>query len=486
MKKLLIILFTLLLFLAIAIASLLFTPQGNDIVKPYLKSELEKQIGLPVEVENFKLEYDNMKLNFVVSNALKVEVKNIFDIYKRTFEGTYRLNGDNFLYKEVELKEINLNGEYKGVPDDLFVNGKGSSFNAPLEYYFRLVNSEVKEMVMMFKDMDIRNFLAMLKQPALAQGRVDANITVPSFATKDLEGQGSMAFTKMTFNDALLKEKYNLSLPEGTQMEGTVDLQLKGVEVKAKVDMKSPLVHFVCSRIKYNTKTQFITTDYLVDVENLKPLSTLLDTQLSGALVLKGKVEKREVLKVTGVTDSLGGGIRYDLLENDFHASVRAVPVENMLHLMKFPKFAGGNASGDVNYNILTKKGGSTVTFGKFKFAQNAMTRSLRVMFKKDPSSIIFGNTTLNAEIDGDEIIYSFRAKAGKASVEIGKGLVNHKKGTHEAQMKVMFGKYSMQGSIGGTLRHPHIGFNIKGFTKDQLLDNSFAARVKKFIKKVW
>ena len=486
MKKLLKIFIISLLIVIVAILGIVFTKQGNKFMEPYLQAELEKQIGLPVEVDIFALQYNNVKLNLTISNSLKIDVKSIFNLLTQRFDGTYTIYANNFVYEDVTLKEANINGEYKGVPNDIFVNGKGSSFDAPLSYHLRIVDGEAREIVAELKEMKFSDFLVLLKQPAFGEGKVDVNLTLPTLNTNDLQGDGGIRLKEVTLNEAVLQKVYNISLPKGTTMQGDLDAHFNGIEIDANIEIFSPLAKFNFSHITYNTKTQFITTDYTCDVANLKNIESILDTQLSGAMLLKGKMQKKEMFKLSGVTDSLGGGISYELQDNDFHASVRAVPVENMLHIMKFPKFAGGKASGDINYNLLTRKGGTTVTFGKFKFASNPMTKSLRVLFKKDPSSIIFGNTTLNADIDGDEIVYSFVAKAGKASFEIGKGLINHKKGTHKAQMKVSFGKYSMQGSIGGTLRRPYIGFNIKGFTKDQLLDNSFSGKIKKFIKKVW
>ena len=65
MKKLLKILLISLPVLIILLAGILFTQTGNNLLKPYLKAELEKQVDLPVDVDLFKLRYDNVALKIV-------------------------------------------------------------------------------------------------------------------------------------------------------------------------------------------------------------------------------------------------------------------------------------------------------------------------------------------------------------------------------------------------------------------------------------
>lgn len=139
MKKYLIITLISLLILIIFLAGLLFTQTGNDIVKPYLKAELETQTGLPVEVDLFKLRYDSTEIKIVVNNALNVNIISSFNLLDLSFDGTYKLYANNFIYDKVNLKEANINGEFKGVPSDILVNGKGTSFEAPLNYYLRVL-----------------------------------------------------------------------------------------------------------------------------------------------------------------------------------------------------------------------------------------------------------------------------------------------------------------------------------------------------------
>ena len=476
MKKFLIISLITLLVLVVLMAGLLFTQFGNDLVKPYLKAELEKEIGLPTEVETFKLRYDHTILDIIIDKGLKVDVASDFNLLDQSFEGTYKIYANNFVYEGIKLDEANINGEYKGVPDDLVVNGKGTSFNAPLKYDLRVLNGEAKEITFYIKDFAVSDILALAKQPALAKGKVDANLTMPAIPKENLKenlkANLKVNLDNVTFNNDLIKKHYKVVLPESLVAQGNVDANLSGNEVLAMVAMQTKLsttalVNLNLDQLKVNTKSKHLSTDYMVNILDLKSLSDLLKTKLSGVLVLKGKVKKTDTLLVTGMTDSLGGTIDYTLEDKAFDATLSAMPMQNMLEMFSFPPFVDANTSGKIAYDLLHKKGNIKLALGDFKLAPNDVTKVLETVMPISPTDIVFGSSTLDATLDGDEVIYNLMAKASEAHISIGDGRINRETKEHEATMEFGFNKYAIAGTIGGSIRNPRIGFDTKGFLKD-------------------
>jgi hypothetical protein len=484
MKKLLKISLISLLMLIILLSGILFTQAGNTLVKPFLKAELEKQVGLPVEVDLFTLRYDNLALKIVINNALNVDVISIFNLLTQSFDGTYKLGANNFIYDDISIEHANVNGEFKGVPDDLFVNGQGSSFEAPVKYNLRIKDGDAQEITFYMRDMAVADILTLTKQPALAQGKIDANLTIPTLVGNQRNADLKMAFTDITFNDALMKDIYKVSLPKAMKVQGIVDANLTGNQVEGTVDMKSNVANMHLQNVNFNTDTRHITSDYIVDIMDLKSLSELLHTKVDGVLLLKGHVEKSETLNVTGHTKSLGGEIKYALIDKSFTATLEAMPMQNMLQTFSFPPFVDANTTGKMNYDLLTKKGHTSLALADFKLASNSVTKTLETVMPMSPTDIVFGGTSLDASIDGDEIVYNLMAKASEASISIGKGKINREKDTHEAKIEFAFNTYAIAGTVGGSIREPRVGFDTKGFLKDQMLENDFADRTEKEIKK--
>ena len=490
MKKIYKILLITLLVLIIVIAGILFTQTGNDLVKPYLKAELEKQIGLPVEVDTFKLRYDHTLLKLVIDKGLKVDVASAFNLLTQSFDGTYKVGAKNFIYEGLSLDQANINGEFKGVPDDLRVNGKGTSFNAPLTYDLRVVEGEAQEITFYIKALKLSDIFALAKQPALAKGLVEANLTIPTLVKDKLAADVNINLSDVTFNDALMKKIYNISLPEAFLLQGNIDAKMREKNVIGSVTMQSDIADVNLSAVNVDMQSKHISAEYLINILDLKSLSSLLHTKVDGLLVLKGKVEKTDTLKVTGSTDSLGGKVKYALANKDFTAKLSAMPMQNMLKMFQFPAFIDANTTGELHYNLATKQGHSALALADFKLASNKVTQSLGAVMPINPTDIIFGETSFDANISGDEVIYTLIAKASEASITIGEGRINKEKDTHEAKMEFGFNKYAIAGSIGGSIRKPRIGFDTKGFLKDQMLENNFLERaedkVKKFFKRLF
>lgn len=484
MKKILKTLLISLPILIILLLGILFTQTGNNLVKPYLKVELEKQVGLPIEVDLFKLRYDNVALKIVINNALNVDVISTFNLLTQSFDGTYKVGAHNFIYKGINLEQANINGEFKGVPDDILVNGKGTSFDAPLKYDLRIKDGDAKEITFYIKDMAVADILKLSKQPALAQGKVDANLTIPTLAKNELQANLKVAFTNMIFNDDLMREVYKISLPKAMRVKGKIDANLTDNQVEGTVNMKSNIVNLNLQNVTFNTDTRHMTSDYIVDIMDMKSLSDLLHTKLDGVLLLEGHIEKSKILKVTGHTKSLGGEVKYALIDKDFSASFEAMPIQNMLKMFSFPPFVDANTSGKINYDLLSKKGHSILALADFKLASNRVTKSLGAVMPMSPTDIVFGSTSLDASIDGDEIIYNLMAKASEASISIGEGKIDRTNDTHEAKIEFGFNKYAIAGTIGGSIREPHVGFDTKGFLKDQMVDLNFADKLEREVKR--
>ena len=469
-----------LLLLLIALSGLLFTQQGNDFAKPYLKAELEKQVGQPVEVDLFKLRYNHTDLKISINDALKVDVKSVFSLLGMHCDGTYSIYANNFIYNDINFKQANLNGEFEGEHDNIYVHGKGNTFDAPINYYLRIVNGDAKMVTLQLKELELSDILEITKQPAFAKGKVDANVTIPTLVKGEINTHGIITLSNITFDDALMKKHYKVSMPEALKMDAIIDANLTDTQIIGGVDMHSNLANVTLKNLHFNKESKHISSQYIVDILNLNALSDPLNTKLYGAILLEGEVEKKETLKVTGLTKSLGGEINYQLIDNNFTSSIDSVPVNNMLNMFSFPTFVDANASGKLGYDTKEKKGEAQLALRDFKLASNKVTKSIKLMVLKDPASIVFGQSSLDAKIDGDHIHYILMAKADKASITVDEAIINKKVDSHHAKIAFAYDKIEIQGSVDGSIRSPRIDFH----TQD-LSNLDFMARLEREIKKI-
>jgi hypothetical protein len=464
----------------VAFGTLLFTQTGNDLLKPYLQAKLEKEVGLPVEIKHFTLRYDHTALSLIINEALHVDMKSIFQLLGLRFEGTYNIYANNFIYNTITLKEANIHGEFKGVPDDLFVNGKGSTFDAPLDYHLRLIEGEAEEITFQLKEMELSDLLPLIKQPALAKGKVDANITIPTLQKGKMNAHGIFDLTEVNFNDALIKEYYKVVLPKSLKANGMIEANLTNEEIRGSVAMQSNVADVNLNDVHFNRKSKAFHTYYLLDITDLKKLSPLLHTKMNGPLQLQGYLKKEKFLRVTGITNSLGGEIEYRLVDKRFSSFMKSVPMENLLKMLDLPAFMNAEGYGSVAYDLNAKKGNIALDMESFTLARNKVTKGLKMVMPKDPASIVFGETTLDAKIDGALTTYKLTAKSNKASILIDEGTIDTAKNSHNAEIVFAYKKYAVDGTIKGSVRDPSVRFNTKGL----LPERNFLAKVEKEVRR--
>lgn len=275
-------------------------------------------------------------------------------------------------------------------------------------------------------------------------------------------------------------------MPEAMKMHGTIDANLSDTQIIGSVDMQSNIANVDLKNVRFDRKTKYISSNYTVDIMNLKSLSDLFRTKMDGAIVLEGHLAKEKILKITGLTKSLGGEINYKILDKNLTSSIVAVPVKNMLNMFQFPAFVNANASGQFNYHLKKKTGNTKLALEKFRLASNTVTKSLKMMIQKDPSSIVFGETFLDATVNGDEINYTLMAKALDASITVDKATINKEKDTHDAMIEFAYNKYAIKGNIGGSIREPRVGFDATGFMPDTDFLPKAEKEIKKFFKRLF
>ena len=49
--------------------------------------------------------------------------------------------------KEIKVKEVDIQGHFKGVSEDIYVEGQGSALGAALEYRFNLIDESAQKIM---------------------------------------------------------------------------------------------------------------------------------------------------------------------------------------------------------------------------------------------------------------------------------------------------------------------------------------------------
>ncbi|EIF50458.1 hypothetical protein [Sulfurovum sp. AR] len=359
MNKILKITLSIVLFLLLTVTGLsffIFSQKGNELLKPYVKETLEENIGLPVEVNRFKLDSGRSTLEFVINKQAFVNVATQHKLWSQSFEGTYQIKTDSFSYEEIKLKEVDIKGNFKGVSEDIYVEGKGRALGAALDYRFNLIDESAQKIIANMKGAHFSEVLQLVGYPALAEGKIDVEINMPKIGEEAASGYGHIVLNRAIFNRALVKELYHYTLPKKSYVEGTVDATLEGKSAQLVGDIQSNLFALQIKDAVMDMASDEAKAVYRLDVKDMRILTK---NQLAGPFKVEGKLEKKEeATLVTGTSRSLGGVLDFALGETA-QVTLEKLSLEKLLAFLKQPDYAKGELSGNLVFDELEEMSGA-------------------------------------------------------------------------------------------------------------------------------
>jgi hypothetical protein len=343
-----VIFLSLLLFLLLLLTAFflfLFSPSGDAVIKPYLKEAIEAKIHMPVEVKEYRLRAGVLELDLLVDRKLQLHTKATYDLLSRSFRGRYRIKADHFRYEERVLKQADISGSYRGVAEDIFVEGKGRALNAPLAYRLRVIDTMPQQIEAVMKGVPLDEVLQLAKQPPLAKGRMDITVHMPQIGKSGAEGSARIVLKEAVLDTALIARDYGTRLPEGSRLYADGRAVLKGDEISFGAHVKSALFALDVTQGTVRLSRKELSCNYLLDIKTLRILT---QNRLSGPLKVQGEMQRSDKgMLVTAETHSLGGTLH---LTHDRETSMIAqgISVKKLLYLLNQPAYLDGLLDGNI------------------------------------------------------------------------------------------------------------------------------------------
>ncbi len=358
MQKLPMIILSALLFLSLTLGVLFlfsFTQTGNTVLKPYVKEALEEEIGLPVEVKSFKLEYGTVRLTFVIDGQAVVETASHYGLWGRSFDGIYKVTAKKFAYDGLILGEADLKGKFKREGKEINVTGQGLALGAKMDYSFKIMDDVAQKIILKMKGAQLEQILRLLGKPALAQGKVDIDVNMPDIGDENAEGHGQLLLHHASFNRALVKELYGYTLPEKSELSAKAEAKLQGDLVAITGALQSNLFSLGIKDTWFDIPAEKLSGKYMLDVKELRIVTK---NKLAGAFKAQGnmKLEGKQLL-ISGKSDSFGGELGFSVGKSA-KITLQELSLAKMLPLFKQPVYAKGKVNGTVSMDDISSKSG--------------------------------------------------------------------------------------------------------------------------------
>lgn len=333
-----------------------FSQTGNEMLKPYVKQRLQEKIGMPVEVNRFKLDAGESTLDFIVNKQAVVNVITQYDLFGESFEGNYSIKAEKFSHEDIQFTKADLKGDFRGQKEDIHVDGRGMLLGGMIDFTLHSIEDRAQKIILHMKEAQLAELLQLNGYPALAQGKVDIEINMPQIGEDAENGNGHIVLKKAYFDRQLAKELYDYRLPENSYVSGTIDTVLEGKSIELYGNIQSNLFMLNLTNGLIDTATQKWITDYSLDVMEM---GIFTQNKLEGPFHLEGNIDKQgKKVKLSGKSDSLGGTIHLER-EDKTKITFDALSLEKLLILSKQPEYAKGEVSGAIVLDDQRKQAGT-------------------------------------------------------------------------------------------------------------------------------
>jgi len=471
MKKIFIILTSVIGVSIVSLYVLLFTSLGNSITSSYIEDYLNDKGIVAFKLEKFKLTFDKVSLKATIDKNSQISLSGNYDIFSQNIDLKYLVDIKDLskLEKFTQQKllgSLALVGTLKGDETELFIKGKSNIFDSQTLYDIQVNNLKPKYININIQDAKIEQILTLSNQKSYATGIVDINVNIKDTNVKSLNGTVSLDVKQALLNNKLLNTEFTQDLKRPITMSGQINSKLIPNQVISKVNITSSLAKLNIEKNIINIREKNINSDYQLLVNKFSDLSDFIQTKSDKGFSLNGTILGGERnLSIKGSTNIFQGNSTYDVVLQDHKLKealldLQAIEVEEFLALAQQPLYMKGKTN--INARIKNAKigfldGNIKIQTKNANLNKNVINKQYDLNLKKD----IKLNLDLNSILNKNTINASVKLKSSLLSMNISSLKLNLKNENIHSDFKVEVQNLRKLESLIGTKLNG--SFNING-----------------------
>ena len=246
-----------------------------------------------------------------------------------------------------------MDGEVKGNKKSMLLNGKSNLAQSKTTFNIELEEFAPKSVIASIKKAKLEKLLYMVGQPNIASSELNLDVKFTSLDMKNLAGDLKLNLKNGKVNTKVMKKVYKVNLPK-TRFSSTTDVNLKGKSVVYKTLFDSNL-----AKLKSNgtvvPDTLAMDLIYSASIKELGLLKPITGADLRGKVNVNGSLKgdkKKLLLKLK--SDVASSNTNMSVVLKDFQAksvkaTIKAMKLQKVLHMVKQPHYASGLFDLDVD-----------------------------------------------------------------------------------------------------------------------------------------
>ena len=438
MKKILLLLLSLIILCLGAIYGILFTNYGNNLIASYIENKVnEGQENVKLKVNDFKLSFKTINFDAKINDDSIINITGDFDIFKQNVDLKYDIKINDLktlknLTKQDLKGPFSTNGVFKGDKHEAVVQGTSDIALSKTKYYVNLVDFEAKNIHIDLQGAKIEELLNLLDKPIYAKGDLNISADIKNIDISNLDGAIVANISKGKINNEVVNKEFSQTLQTAINFDGDINASLLGKIVEVKSELVTSLADIFINKTIIDLEKNKTTSDYKIDVKNLNKLEGINGKKINGEFITTGNiVSENSITLVDGTSNILESDASYNFKIKDSNVQninfkIENAKLEKLFHMLNEPVYAKGNLliQGDIKNAKLDKLDGLIIS----KVSQAKIVNEVvNTVFKHEIKDVINVDLQVDTSLVPNQAISKALVKSNIMNLSVDNGIFDFK-----------------------------------------------------------
>ena len=438
MKKILLLLLSLIILCLGAIYGILFTNYGNNLIASYIENKVnEGQENVKLKVNDFKLSFKTINFDAKINDDSIINITGDFDIFKQNVDLKYDIKINDLktlknLTKQDLKGPFSTNGVFKGDKHEAVVQGTSDIALSKTKYYVNLVDFEAKNIHIDLQGAKIEELLNLLDKPIYAKGDLNISADIKNIDISNLDGAITANISKGKINNEVVNKEFSQTLQTAINFDGDINASLLGKIVEVKSELVTSLADIFINKTIIDLEKNKTTSDYKIDVKNLNKLEGIIGKKINGEFITTGNiVSENSITLVDGTSNILESDASYNFKIKDSNVQninfkIENAKLEKLFHMLNEPVYAKGNLliQGDIKNAKLDKLDGLIIS----KVSQAKIVNEVvNTVFKHEIKDVINVDLQVDTSLVPNQAVSKALVKSNIMNLSVDNGIFDFK-----------------------------------------------------------
>ena len=487
MKKFLLILLVLVLFIFGIFYMLFFTKIGNSTISKYIENSFnEKQNDFKLKFDTFLINTNEINLVANINDSSKIKIDGkISSLFDLKAEFIYKIDiKDLSIFNNIVQKE--LKGSLEANGDLITKNGLSTIIgtsniaNSSTKYEINLNKTDIKSLDLDIKNANIDELLALLSEPIYSFGKLNLKTKLIKNSSNFFNGDFLFDINDGKINNEIVQKEFNFPIKQTITYNLKSLNKLENTNVLSDIKLISSLANLDMKNLIIDLVTKDISSNYFLDILNLRQIEEFINIALNGDLKVVGNINKNQkTLKIDGNSNIADGVANFVLLDDNLDLKLKDANSLKLLYLLNKDQFFNSNLSLDSNYNIVSKIGNINIEVKNGNFIKNNFIQKIEDFTKIDLSKEIFEYGTINSKIDNKKIYSNLNLTSKKSDIKSKDSFIDFNKNIIDTKLDINLNKNIFSVKLEDDLNKPKITVDVQ-----DLIKNILEKKLDKYINK--